>query len=39
MRAPAIGARIAEELLGGDGIDAYDPTRFDGDEAFDVTEG
>ncbi|MEY7851508.1 NAD(P)/FAD-dependent oxidoreductase [Natrarchaeobius sp. A-rgal3] len=39
MRAPAIGARVAEEILGGDGIDAYDPIRFDGDEDFDVTEG
>ncbi|AEH38644.1 NAD(P)/FAD-dependent oxidoreductase [Halopiger xanaduensis] len=39
MRAPAIGARIAEEILGGDGIDAFDPTRFDGDEEFGITEG
>ncbi|WP_226481013.1 NAD(P)/FAD-dependent oxidoreductase [Natrinema amylolyticum] len=39
MRAPAIGERIAKEILGGSGIDAFDPTRFDGDEAFDVVEG
>ncbi|WP_254522694.1 NAD(P)/FAD-dependent oxidoreductase [Natrinema caseinilyticum] len=39
MRAPAIGRRLADELLGGSGIDAFDPTRFDGDEEFDVAEG
>jgi len=39
MRAPATGRRIADQLLGGPGIDAFDPTRFDGDEAFDVREG
>ncbi|QCS43820.1 FAD-binding oxidoreductase [Natrinema versiforme] len=39
MRAPAIGERLAEEILGGAGIDAFDPMRFDGDEAFDVVEG
>ncbi|RZH69302.1 NAD(P)/FAD-dependent oxidoreductase [Natrinema altunense] len=39
MRAPAIGERIAEEILGGSGIDAFDPTRFAGDETFDVVEG
>ncbi|SER53128.1 NAD(P)/FAD-dependent oxidoreductase [Natrinema salaciae] len=39
MRAPAIGQRLAEEILGGSGIDAFDPTRFDGDESFDVVEG
>ncbi|ELY71545.1 NAD(P)/FAD-dependent oxidoreductase [Natrinema versiforme] len=39
MRSPAIGARLAEEILGGAGIDAFDPTRFDGDESFDVVEG
>ncbi|ARS89529.1 NAD(P)/FAD-dependent oxidoreductase [Natrarchaeobaculum aegyptiacum] len=39
MRAPAIGARLAEEVLGGDGIDAFDPTRFDGDETFAIREG
>ncbi|ADD06184.1 FAD-dependent oxidoreductase [Natrialba magadii ATCC 43099] len=39
MRAPAIGQRIADQILGGEGIDAFDPTRFDGDEEFDVVEG
>ncbi|PCR90734.1 NAD(P)/FAD-dependent oxidoreductase [Natrinema ejinorense] len=39
MRAPAIGERIAEEILGGSGIDAFDPLRFDGDEAFEIVEG
>lgn len=39
MRAPAIGARIADQILGGDGIERFDPTRFDGDESFDIVEG
>ena len=39
MRAPATGSRIATQLLGGDGIEAFDPTRFDGDEAFSIREG
>jgi sarcosine oxidase subunit beta len=39
MRAPAIGARLAERVLGGDGVAAFDPNRFDGDEEFEVVEG
>ena len=39
MRAPSIGDRLAKEVLGDDGISAFDPTRFDGDESFDVTPG
>ncbi|ELZ20666.1 FAD dependent oxidoreductase [Halosimplex carlsbadense 2-9-1] len=39
MRAPALGERIADEMLGGDGIAPFDPDRFDGDEAFSVVEG
>ena len=39
MRAPAIGRRIADEILGGDGIGVFDPTRFDGDESFEIVEG
>ncbi|WP_265110336.1 NAD(P)/FAD-dependent oxidoreductase [Halosolutus halophilus] len=39
MRAPAIGERIASEILGGDGIDRFDPTRFEGDESFDIAAG
>ncbi|WP_459192561.1 NAD(P)/FAD-dependent oxidoreductase [Halosimplex sp. J119] len=39
MRAPALGERIADEILGGEGIDGFDPRRFDGDESFEVVEG
>ena len=39
MRSPALGEAIAEEMLGGDGIKGFDPTRFDGDEEFDIVEG
>jgi glycine/D-amino acid oxidase-like deaminating enzyme len=39
MRAPAVGDRLAEDVLGGEGIDAFDPARFDGDEAFEIVEG
>ncbi|MFC4544209.1 NAD(P)/FAD-dependent oxidoreductase [Halosolutus amylolyticus] len=39
MRAPAIGERIASEILGEDGIDRFDPTRFDGDESFEIEAG
>jgi sarcosine oxidase subunit beta len=39
MRAPATGEVLAEQILGGDGIPEFDPTRFDGDEEFDVVEG
>jgi sarcosine oxidase subunit beta len=39
MRAPATGEAIARELLGGSGIPAFDPGRFDGSEEFDVVEG
>ncbi|SEW03967.1 NAD(P)/FAD-dependent oxidoreductase [Natrinema salifodinae] len=43
MRAPAIGQRLAEEIVSGPeseaGIEAFDPTRFDGDEEFAVVEG
>lgn len=39
MRSPALGERIGRRVLGGDGIEAYDPDRFDGDEEFDVIEG
>ncbi|WP_323675119.1 FAD-binding oxidoreductase [Halorubellus sp. PRR65] len=40
MRAPAIGESLAEQVLGeDDGVDAFDPTRFSGDETFDVVEG
>jgi sarcosine oxidase subunit beta len=39
MRAPATGRLIAEQMLGGPGIDAFDPTRFSGDEEFGIREG
>ncbi|WP_436909611.1 NAD(P)/FAD-dependent oxidoreductase [Halosimplex marinum] len=39
MRAPALGERIAEQILGGDGVAPFDPNRFDGDETFEVVEG
>jgi glycine/D-amino acid oxidase-like deaminating enzyme len=45
MRAPALGERVAGAMVGERGpenddvLRAFDPTRFDGDEAFDVVEG
>jgi len=39
MRAPATGERVADQMLGGDGIETFDPRRFDGDEEFQVVEG
>ncbi|ELY43653.1 NAD(P)/FAD-dependent oxidoreductase [Natronorubrum sulfidifaciens] len=39
MRSPAIGDRLAADVLGGTGIDAFDPTRFDGDESFEIGDG
>ena len=39
MRSPAIGRRLADDILGGDGVPAFDPTRFDGDEEFAIREG
>ncbi len=39
MRAPAIGETVAEQMLGGAGIDHFDPTRFDGDEPIDLPVG
>ena len=39
MRSPALGEAVAAEILGGDGVPAFDPTRFAGDEAFPIVEG
>ena len=39
MHSPALGERIADEILGGDGIDRFDPTRFDGNETFEIVAG
>ncbi|SNZ17372.1 Glycine/D-amino acid oxidase [Natronoarchaeum philippinense] len=39
MRAPAIGELAARELCGGDGVAAFDPTRFDGGEQIEIADG
>jgi glycine/D-amino acid oxidase-like deaminating enzyme len=39
MRAPALGEALAEQVLGGSGVGAFDPDRFDGGESFEVVEG
>lgn len=39
MRAPALGAAVAGEIRGEEGVDGFAPTRFEGDEEFDVVEG
>lgn len=39
MRAPVVGEALTEQVLGGDEIDAFDPAKFDGDEAFEIIEG
>jgi glycine/D-amino acid oxidase-like deaminating enzyme len=39
MRAPALGEVLAEQVLGGTGVGAFDPDRFDGGESFEVVEG
>jgi sarcosine oxidase subunit beta len=39
MRSPALGETIAEQILGSDGITAFDPNRFDGNEEFEIVEG
>lgn len=39
MRAPALAEALTEQVLGGDGITGFEPTRFDGETDFDVTEG
>jgi len=39
MWAPAVGERLAEQVLGGDGIRGFDPSRFHGDEEFEIVEG
>jgi sarcosine oxidase subunit beta len=39
MRSPATGRRIADQMLGGPAFEAFDPLRFDGDEAFSIREG
>lgn len=39
MRSPAIGQAIADQILGGDPITGFEPTRFDGTEPVDLPVG
>ncbi|MFB6126407.1 MAG: NAD(P)/FAD-dependent oxidoreductase [Halolamina sp.] len=39
MRAPATAEAVVAEMVGGDGVAPFDPTRVDGDESFAVVEG
>lgn len=39
MRSPALGRAIAEQILGGDSIDGFDPNRFDGTESVTLPVG
>ncbi len=39
MCGPAIGDRLAKTVLGGVGIDAFDPTRFTGEETVAIGDG
>lgn len=39
MLAPATGERVAEQILGGQGVDHFSPARFDGDEEFEIVTG
>jgi len=39
MRAPATGESIAAGIRGDGGIESFQPTRFDGDEDFEIVEG
>jgi len=39
MLAPAVAERLTASVLGGEDVPAYDPTRFDGDEEFEIVEG
>ncbi|WP_458206183.1 NAD(P)/FAD-dependent oxidoreductase [Haladaptatus sp. NG-SE-30] len=39
MRVPALAEALAEDVLGEGGIPEFDPTRFTGDEEFDIVEG
>jgi glycine/D-amino acid oxidase-like deaminating enzyme len=40
MRAPAVAERLAEQVVGdGEAISGFEPSRFDGDEAFEIVEG
>ncbi|MFC6797373.1 MULTISPECIES: FAD-binding oxidoreductase [unclassified Haladaptatus] len=39
MRSPGIGELLAKQVLGETDFDAFDPTRFRGDEEFEIVEG
>ena len=39
MRAPALGEAAAEAVVGDSPVPEFDPTRFDGDEEFEIVEG
>ncbi len=39
MRAPAMGERLAAEIRDGGSSEPFSPTRFDGDEDFEIVEG
>lgn len=39
MRGPATGEVVADEILGGDGIQRWRPSRFSGDEDFEIRQG
>ncbi|SFL02081.1 Glycine/D-amino acid oxidase [Halogranum rubrum] len=39
MRAPATGETIAAQIRGEDGVDSFDPARFDGNESFGIEQG
>ncbi|WP_435152719.1 NAD(P)/FAD-dependent oxidoreductase [Haladaptatus sp. DFWS20] len=39
MRAPGLGEAIAKDVLGEGDIPEFDPTRFTGDEEFEIVEG
>lgn len=39
MRAPALGEAAADAVVGEEGIPEFDPTRFTGEEEFEIVEG
>ncbi|MFB6105475.1 MAG: NAD(P)/FAD-dependent oxidoreductase [Halobacteriaceae archaeon] len=39
MRAPAAAEAVVDEMLGGEGVPAFDPGRFDGTESVEVRTG
>lgn len=39
MRTPGMAEQISAQIRGGDGVPAFDPDRFEGDESFEIVEG